>query len=150
MRVLSRRAVFIAAGAAAIGLGGFLGFTSWSARSDAAGVLTPPEAFRAAADGDILLVDIRRPDEWDATGLPENALPLDMLDDGFLVQLQAARASDTQPVAVICARGIRSARLTRRLAEAGIAPIFDVAEGVLGSGAGPGWLKRGLPLQTVN
>ncbi len=112
--------------------------------------MTPEEAFAAAAAGEILLVDIRRPDEWNATGLPEHAVPLDMRDEAFLMRVQEARASESQPVALICARGVRSARLTHRLDAAGIGPIIDVPEGMLGSRDGPGWLERGLPVTLVN
>ena len=112
--------------------------------------MTPGEAFAAAASGEVLLVDIRRPDEWQTTGLPEHAVALDMREDAFLARVRAARVSERQPVALICARGVRSARLTHRLDAAGIGPIIDVPEGMLGSHAGPGWLKRGLPVTLVN
>ncbi len=112
--------------------------------------MTPDEAFAAAATGDILLVDIRRPDEWERTGLPEHAVPFDMREDAFLENVLGARASDSQPVALICARGVRSARLARRLDVAGVGPIIDVPEGLLGSSDGPGWLERGLPIRRVN
>ena len=49
------------------------------------------------------------------------------------------------PVALICARGARSFRVTLQLAAFGITDIVDVPEGMLGSAAGPGWLSRGLP-----
>ena len=45
----------------------------------------------------------------------------------------------------MCARGVRSRRLTARLTEAGFTNIIDVPEGMLGSSAGPGWLKNDLP-----
>lgn len=51
-----------------------------------------------------------------------------------------------RPVALICARGVRSDRTSTRLADAGFTQIIDVPEGMLGSRAGPGWLERGLPV----
>lgn len=112
--------------------------------------MTPEEALAAAATGDILLVDIRRPDEWQKTGVPQHAVAFDMRDDSFLQNIRDARASTGQPVAVICARGVRSARITNQLDVAGIRPIIDIPEGMLGSFAGPGWLERGLPVVEVN
>lgn len=112
--------------------------------------MTPDEALRAAASGDILLVDIRRPDEWQRTGVAPNAVTIDMRDDAFLQQVQAARSSPTQPIALICARGVRSARVTQWLNDAALSPIIDIPEGMLGSRAGPGWLGRGLPVREVN
>lgn len=104
-------------------------------------------AFRMAAAGEVLLVDIRRPDEWQATGTGLGAHPLDMRSPDFLTALTALAGGDrSRPIAVICARGVRSARLARQLAEAGFTAINDVPEGMLGSSAGPGWLARGLPV----
>lgn len=147
---LSRRSFFALGGAAAVGVGGYVAFSLTMARADTAATLTPPEAYDAARSGDILLVDIRRPDEWQDTGVPAGAYPIDLRDPDFMEKLRAVRVSDTQPIAVICARGVRSARLTRRLAEAQFSPIIDIPEGMLGSLAGPGWLKQDLPVTQVN
>jgi rhodanese-related sulfurtransferase len=109
--------------------------------------LTPPEAFARAASGAILLIDIRRPDEWAATGVGQGARPLDMRRRDFGPALLAlAGGNPATPIALICARGGRSNRLARRLADAGFAVVQDVPEGMLGSRAGPGWLARGLPV----
>jgi rhodanese-related sulfurtransferase len=109
--------------------------------------LPPPEAHRLALAGAITLVDIRRPDEWAATGRREGALRLDLRRPDFTEAL-AERVGGVRdaPIALICARGVRSARLANRLAEAGFTHVLDVPEGMLGSAAGPGWLARGLPL----
>ena len=149
MNKLSRRNFLALGGALAIGVGATTVFYSSLARADIATVMSPPEALAAAASGDILIVDIRRPDEWAKTGIAQHAVPIDMRADDFLTQLASARASDSQPVAVICARGVRSARMTKRLEAAGIGPIVDIPEGMLGSLAGPGWLDRGLPITQV-
>jgi rhodanese-related sulfurtransferase len=114
---------------------------------EAAGAeLAPPEARRLAAAGQLTLVDIRRPEEWAATGVPEGAMTLDMRRADFASALAEAVGGDrSAPVALICARGVRSARLSNRLTEAGFRNVADVPEGMLGSRAGPGWLARGLP-----
>ncbi|MEW9919568.1 rhodanese-like domain-containing protein [Marimonas sp. MJW-29] len=112
--------------------------------------LTAPEALLAAQEGEVILVDIRRPDEWARTGVGEGAVPLDMRRPDFVLALAELTGGDTAtPVALICARGVRSARLARRLAEAGFTNVLDVPEGMMGSGAGPGWLARGLPVTDV-
>ena len=104
-------------------------------------------AYRLAQDGEIHLIDIRRPDEWKKTGSGEGATRLDMRRDDFVDELIALTGGDrSQPVALICARGVRSARMTNRLTAAGFTNIIDVPEGMLGSKAGPGWLKSNLPL----
>jgi len=140
---ISRRVVLTGAvGATALGSAAFL------LRPSAAegATLTPTEAFQAAQAGDILFVDIRRPDEWARTGIAQGAVPIDMRRDDFTQTVIAARYAPTQPIALICARGVRSARVTRLLTEAGLSPIIDVPEGMLGSFAGPGWIKQGLPV----
>ncbi|MEM9699006.1 MAG: rhodanese-like domain-containing protein [Pseudomonadota bacterium] len=113
----------------------------------AEGDLSTPEAWAAAQRGDIILVDIRRPDEWARTGVGAGAVPIDMRSAEFLpTLLRHTGGRRDVPVALICARGVRSARMSRRLTEAGFEQILDVPEGMLGSGAGPGWLARELPL----
>ncbi|MEM7317821.1 MAG: rhodanese-like domain-containing protein, partial [Pseudomonadota bacterium] len=114
------------------------------------GQLNVTEAHAQATAGDIVLVDIRRPDEWQATGVGEGAHPIDMRRPDFVEALVRVAGPDLdRPIALICARGVRSARLSLALTEAGYTRIIDVPEGMLGSRAGPGWLDAELPLQTA-
>lgn len=111
--------------------------------------LSVTDAHEMAAGGAIYLIDIRRPDEWARTGIAEHAIPLDMRREDFTEALRAIfDAMGARPVALICARGVRSRVMTGRLTEAGFTQILDVPEGMLGSGAGPGYIKTGLPLRT--
>ena len=143
---VTRRA-FVVNGGTAIAGGAILA-TIGAHRADAAGSkLSTSAAHKAAVAGDILLIDIRRPDEWQHTGVGQGALPLDMRRRDFTdVLLQRTGGRTDTPVALICARGVRSRAMTARLQRAGFTNIIDVPEGMLGSGAGPGWLKRKLPL----
>jgi rhodanese-related sulfurtransferase len=110
--------------------------------------LSAPDALAQADAGKITLIDIRRPEEWAATGIAQPAVPIDMRRDDFAVALlEAVNGDRAQPVALICARGVRSARLARALREAGFEQVLDVPEGMVGSGAGPGWISRGLPVR---
>ncbi|MEM6888331.1 MAG: rhodanese-like domain-containing protein [Pseudomonadota bacterium] len=111
-----------------------------------ADTMTPQEAHAAASRGDILLIDIRRPDEWARTGVGEGAIPIDMRREDFTDTLLAHAGTVNRHVALICARGVRSRRLSERLTDAGFTHIIDVPEGMLGSGAGPGWLAADLPV----
>lgn len=109
--------------------------------------LSVTEAYAALQADQIWLIDIRRPDEWAATGIAEGALAIDMRRDDFVAALQAATAADPdRPVAIVCARGVRSRRLTAALTEAGITNLIDLPEGMLGSQDGPGWIEAGLPV----
>lgn len=146
-RHISRRWVLGAASAgAAIAAGG--GYYAWTLRRPFEGrELTPDEALAALRADDIFLVDIRRPEEWDATGIAEGAIAIDMRRDDFSARLaEATRGDPGRPIALICARGVRSSQLTARLEAAGLSNLIDVPEGMLGSRAGPGWLARGLPV----
>lgn len=143
----SRRALLLGAGALAAAAAGGVGVAAFK-RDRFAGVeMTPDAAFAAARAGEVLLIDIRRPDEWEATGLPEGATGIDMRRDDFESAVRALAGGDVdRPVALICAAGVRSDRTGARLAAAGFTQIVDVPEGMLGSQAGPGWLARGLPV----
>jgi rhodanese-related sulfurtransferase len=136
-----------------LGAGAIVGGTVFTARwfnvaaqAGQDGTLSTPDAHAAAASGAVLLVDIRRPDEWSRTGVGEGAVPLDMRRQDFIEALLAQTDGRTDtPVALICARGVRSKAMSAKLINAGFSSIIDVPEGMLGSGAGPGWLRRGLP-----
>ncbi len=111
------------------------------------GALTVAEAHVQATEGKVLLIDIRRPDEWHATGIGEGAHPLDMRREDFAEALADLAGGDrNRPIALICARGVRSARLANRLSAVGFGNIIDVPEGMLGSRAGPGWVRSDLPV----
>ena len=111
------------------------------------GIIDAPTAFKKAKNGEILLLDIRSPQEWQETGTGSGAKKVSMHQPGFLVRLEALTGNDkSQPVALICATGGRSNWLQGELVKRGYTNIIDVFEGMLGSNAGPGWIKRGLPI----
>lgn len=113
----------------------------------AEGILSASEAHRRAAAGSITLIDIRQPDEWAETGSGVGAERLDMRRDDFeTALLSLVGGNKGAPVALICARGVRSSRMSRRLRGAGFTNIIDVPEGMMGSYAGIGWIARALPL----
>lgn len=109
--------------------------------------LTPAQAFARAKAKSIVLVDIRTPREWRQTGIPDGAVPIDMRRKDFLAALdQQVKGDRTVEIALICARGVRSARMTNALVAAGFYNVLDVPEGMLGSASGPGWLAGNLPV----
>lgn len=111
------------------------------------GSLSVDEAHAQAAAGQLALIDIRTPREWKQTGIGEGAHPIDMRRADFTeALLQVSGPDRSVPIALICARGVRSARMSLRLSAAGFSRIIDVPEGMLGSRAGPGWLARDLPV----
>ncbi len=109
--------------------------------------ITPAATLTRLRDKSLILIDIRRPDEWALTGVAAGAATLDMRDTDFVKSLDRLTAGNrAAPVALICARGVRSRRLAAKLTAAGFTSVLDVSEGMLGSAAGPGWIARGLPV----
>lgn len=109
-------------------------------------------AFRRAAAGELILVDVRTPREWRRTGLPQGSARATLRapdgDDGFLARIaEITGGRHDRPVALICASGVRSAHAARLLRAHGYTAVLDVAEGMLGHGGGTGWLARSLPVQ---
>ncbi|NNK77384.1 MAG: rhodanese-like domain-containing protein [Litoreibacter sp.] len=146
-RILTAGIVLVAGGAAIAAGGGRNLFYDWLTEETRATAIDPAMAHSQSLAGEITLIDIRRPEEWAQTGSGEGAVRLDMRRKDFIAALdQIVDGDRAQPVALICARGVRSARMSNLLAAAGFTQIIDVPEGMFGSGAGPGWLRRGLPL----
>lgn len=108
------------------------------------------QAHQRAQAGEIVLVDVRRPGEWRASGVPASAHAITMHQNGqtFIKQLLAATGGDkSKPLALICATGARTTWLQSRLHKAGFTNLINVTEGMMGSRYGPGWLKKGLPIR---
>lgn len=119
---------------------------------DSGPMLTAPDAHAQAHAGALTLIDIRRPDEWRQTGVAEDALRINMAHPqgtpGFVRQVAAEVGGDKNtPIGLICRTGNRSTHMQRALHEAGFTQVYNIKEGMAGSAAGPGWIKRGLPLQ---
>ncbi len=112
-----------------------------------AGIMDAQSAHEAAGNGEIILVDIRTPQEWRQTGIGEGAIALDMRAPDFVRRLVDLRnAYPDRKIALICRTGNRSGYVVNTLTEQGFPGLLDVAEGMAGGPNGPGWLKRGLPV----
>jgi rhodanese-related sulfurtransferase len=114
-------------------------------------LLSASEAHAASQAGDVVLIDIRTPEEWRQTGIPLGAHAINMHDDPriFTQRLMAAFGGDrTRRIALICRTGNRSSHLQVQLLRAGFTNVVDVAEGMAGSRHGQGWLRSGLPTRS--
>ena len=114
-------------------------------------ILNAPEAAEKVASGQIVLLDIRSPEEWQETGIAEGAWPVSMHTQDFPKHLQAI-LSQLQPeqIALICATGGRSAYIAEVLEKNGVVGVADVSEGMFGNGQSPGWAARGLPVISMD
>ncbi len=108
--------------------------------------LTAEEAFSGLQSGELILIDIRTPSEWQETGVAEGAWLLDMREPDFGRWIMAVlERNPNHQVAVICRSGNRSGRLMGLFAQNGIKGTLDVTEGMLGGPRGKGWIPSGLP-----
>ena len=125
-------------------------FAGSSAMADT--IVTATAAVKSAAQGKTTIVDVRSPGEWRQTGIAKGAATVTIHNPNgvkaFVREMTKAVGGDkSKPIALICAAGVRSARALRILAANGFTNLRDISEGMLGSPeAGPGWLKRGLPV----
>ena len=123
-----------------------------SAAASANPDLTAHEAAAAVSAGKITLIDIRTPPEWKETGVAKGAQLINMLHPqgapGFAnALLDKVNGDRNAPIALICRTGNRTTQVQRYLQSQGFTQVYNVKEGMAGSGAGPGWIKRGLPVE---
>jgi rhodanese-related sulfurtransferase len=121
-----------------------------AAQETAGELIAADQAMRLAMSGEIVVVDVRSPQEWQQTGVPAGArlVTIHQPDGliGFIDAMGDALGEDRdRPIALICARGNRSSVASSALAEAGYTQVYNIREGMFGSPDGPGWLARGLP-----
>jgi len=97
--------------------------------------------------GDITIIDVRRPDEWQATGLIEGSHPVMFFDANGRYDVAAWLAavddivSRDQPIALICARGVRSSNIANLLdRKLGFTNVTNVTGGMVS------WVKKGRPV----
>ena len=111
-----------------------------------------PQAAAAVGAGKLMLIDIRTQAEWKETGVAKGARRVNMLHPqgakGFTDQLLSEVKGDRNAaIALICRTGNRSSQVQRYLQSVGFTQVYNISEGMAGSAAGPGWIKRGLPVE---
>lgn len=112
--------------------------------AQAQAILSPREAHDAARAGTLLLIDIRTPEEWRDTGLPQGALALEAETPGFEVRLAGLRLDHPgKRIALIDRSGGLSSSLRDKLAGRRWREIVAVRGGMLGPA---GWLAEKLPV----
>ncbi len=107
--------------------------------------ISPSIAAQMVQSGQIVLVDVRTPEEWSKTGIAVGAVPLTLNDTDFTARAKALVADGDRQLAFICRTGSRSSSAANMLANVGINAI-NVEEGMVGKSRGEGWLERGLPV----
>lgn len=89
--------------------------------------VTEDEVRRLIAAGAVTLLDVRTPEEFAQLGHIPGArlLPVDLI-----AAAPAVLPDDGTPVLVYCEHGVRSAHAAALIAEAGVAPVYDLAGGM--------------------
>lgn len=116
--------------------------------------VTAHRAWDLAQEGDLVIVDVRTDGEWRQTGVVPGAARISLYSNwgvpnlDFAEQVLAALGGDPdRPVALICATGGRSSYAANLLHNEGFSHVAEIAEGMVGSSAGVGWLSRALPIE---
>jgi rhodanese-related sulfurtransferase len=93
-------------------------------------------------DQGVTLVDIRRPEEWQETGVIAGSQRLTLFTangsvaPNFLSDLEKAASRD-KPVALICRTGNRTRAGSEMVAQAGYGQVYNVTKGITG------WIAEG-------
>jgi rhodanese-related sulfurtransferase len=115
--------------------------------------LSAPQAHLATQQGQLTLIDIRTPQEWRQTGVAKDARLINMQHPqggrGFLNDVLASVDGDkSRPIGLICRTGNRTTHVQKFLQEQGFTQVYNIKEGMVGSAAGPGWLRQQLPVES--
>jgi rhodanese-related sulfurtransferase len=112
--------------------------------------VTAPEVFAAVQAGRVKVIDIRTPGEWRQTGVVPGAGRVDFYRGPEVLLaavLDMVEGDRSKPIALICRTGNRTTHAQRFLQAHGFTRVYNVKEGMAGSAAGPGWLRRKLPVE---
>ena len=98
--------------------------------------ISPEQAAALSGKGEVLLLDVREPAEWEAGHAADAVhIPLGTLD--------VAAIPDDRPIIAVCRSGNRSSKAAATLAEAGRA-VSNMTGGMMA------WDEAGLPLTADN
>ena len=125
-----QKRTFFAAGVAAIAAA--VGLITLGGRATGQNVtLEPLPGSTLASDPETVVVDIRRPEEWKATGVIEGALLITYAAPESFLQAVAPHLAQGQRLALICRSGNRTSRAAQQIAGLVDYPVVDVQGGML-------------------
>lgn len=106
--------------------------------------VSPQTAWQQAQKGMVLIVDVRRLEEWSETGTAPGAARITLQDTDFLEQLDAATGGNMDAaIAFVCRSGQRSGTAAEKASAAGYTNVYNVTGGMSMAG---GWIDAGLPV----
>ncbi|MCB9993077.1 MAG: rhodanese-like domain-containing protein [Hyphomicrobiaceae bacterium] len=110
--------------------------------------ITDRSAYDRQQAGQMIIVDVRTPQEWQQTGVAVGAEPIDMNDPQFLQKLAELRQQNPgTEFGFICRSGNRSGQVQSFLAQNNVPDVYSVSGGMSGNGQSAGWIADGLPVE---
>lgn len=109
------------------------------------------EALEALVTDDVIVIDVRRDDEWKRTGVIAGSHPITFFDArgrydvaDWLSRVEAISDADerSRKVVLICARGVRSSKIANLLDQRlGFSEVYNVTKGI------DHWIDAGKPVE---
>ncbi|WP_298958527.1 rhodanese-like domain-containing protein [uncultured Roseibium sp.] len=105
--------------------------------------LSPRDAYEGSLRGDVVVIDVRTPNEWQATGSPKTSHRICKNDKDFEQEvLKLLEPAPETTLALSCLSGSRAKSAAKRLQKAGVKNLKIVEGGI------SNWVKGGLPVDT--
>ena len=99
-------------------------------------------AHQRSTDGEVVLIDVRMPEEWHDTGRPLNSHGITLQDPEFENKLIALVSNDkSRALAFSCKTGGRSSQAAQKAVDAGHTDVSNVEGGFLA------WQAADLPIE---
>lgn len=102
-------------------------------------LVTPDEMHSLIESRDVQLIDVRTAGEYQ-TGFIENAQNIDFNSPTF--DEDVSKLDKTKPVILYCKSGVRSAKCSQKLLDAGFIQIYELEGGITQ------WQFKGLEIET--
>ncbi|MEM8648948.1 MAG: rhodanese-like domain-containing protein [Pseudomonadota bacterium] len=104
-------------------------------------VITVTDALERTKTGDVLLIDVREPDEWRATGSPRGSLRVALQSPDFVNQIRKhSNHRKELPIALCCRSGLRGKKAAELLVQDGFDNVSNVEGGMMK------WVSEDLPV----
>jgi rhodanese-related sulfurtransferase len=92
--------------------------------------------------GELVVIDVRRPEEWLQTGRPIGAHGVVLQDPAFFEKIAVLTKGNMEvPLALFCRSGNRSGEAAAALVRAGFSNVANIKGGVIA------WYRAGLSLE---
>ena len=124
---------------------------TFSARAQHAAIQIGAEELQQLVMEQAVLIDVRRQDEWQRTGVVENSNLVTFFDQSGNYNAAAwlsdisAFSNPNDPIVLICQTGSRSGVIASWLAgQMGYSAVYNLQPGIVE------WMRKGLPVSAVN